>query len=465
MDRGTKQRLAWSFFSSIVSRLSQTLIQFIQVPVLLHFWSVPLYGEWLVLSSIPTYLSFSSSGFGNVAGNDMTMLVAGGDRESALRVFQSCWWLIALICATFTVLVSASLYFLPAAHIFKITHISDVDTKWIIFYFAISMLFAQLEQLLQSVYRSIGRYAYGSFVKSAMVLAAFACMLVAVVLGHGARTTAMVYCAANLAGTIFLACMVKHEVPWIEFGWRYARFSEIRRLARPAIAYMGFPIGGALNLQGTLLAVSYALGPVSVVIFSTARTISRGALQMVQMVNSTFEPEFTLSYGAKNIALTRALHRRACQMALIIAVVIVCGVMTVGPYILHAWTDGHVPPSRGLLSILLAVVVVYAMWITSATLLTATNQHQRLAAAYLAATSLTCVGCFFFARWAGLYGAAAALLLSELIMTVYTLPNTLRIAHDTFPAFVASMLHYPPSLTLEALLVRLKRSKPSLDVE
>ena len=465
MDSHTKKRLVWSLFSNVVSRLAQTAIMFIQVPVFLHFWSVPLYGEWLVLNSIPTYLATSNSGFGTVAGNEMTMMVAGGDRDSALRVFQSCWWLIVAICSAFTVLLSAALYFLPVNRMLKIGNIREIDTKWIVFYLCVSILLAQLEQLLQSAYRSIGRYPYGSLVKSAMALAAFSCTLLSVALGHGARTTAIVYAAGNIGGTIFLSFLVKHDIPWIEFGWRHARFSEIRRLTRPAIAFMGFPVGNALNLQGTLLAVSYALGPVSVVIFSTARTISRGALMMVQMVNSTFEPELTLSYGAKKIDLTRTLHRRACQFAVIIALAIVAGVMTVGPYILHSWTGGRIPPSRGLLSILLLVVVVNALWSTSSTLMTSTNQHQKMAVVYLIATSLTCAACFYFARWEGLYGAAAALLISELAMNLYVLPASLRIAHDTFPAFMVGMLHYPHSLKPGELWAQIRRSKPGLEAE
>ena len=99
--------------------------------------------------------------------------------------------------------------------------------------------------------------------------------------------------------------LVKRDVPWIEFGFQHSSWAEIRRITRPALAFMGFPIGNALNLQGTLMAVGWALGPTEVVIFGTARTVSRVALQMVQMVNSTFEPELSLSFGAGNIALVR----------------------------------------------------------------------------------------------------------------------------------------------------------------
>jgi len=457
MDSHTQRRLVWSFLSATVARLAQTAIQFIQVPVFLHFWSVPMYGEWLILNSIPTYLWFSNAGFGNVAGNDMTMLVAGGDRDAAMRVFQSCWWLIIFVCGAFTGALSVALALLPVAKLLRIHSISEHDTKWILFWLAVSILLAALEQLLQSAYRSIGRYPYGTFVKSMMAIVAFACTIVPVVRGKGPLVTAEVYAAATIGSTVFLAALVKHDVPWIEFGWRYARFAEIRRLFRPAVAFMAFPVGQSLNLSGPQFALQYALGPFAVVVFTTARQVSRGALQMVQMVNSTFEPEMTLAYGAKNIALTRTLHRRACQLALLVALTIVAGVITVGPYFLHAWTGGHVPPSRGLLTVLLVGVVIYALWSTSSTLMTATNQHQRLAVVYLLGTGTTCLACFAAARVAGLYGAAAALLLAEVAMNFYVLPASLRIAHDTLPEFLAGMRHYPESLKPAAVLARIRR--------
>jgi len=169
----------------------------------------------------------------------------------------------------------------------------------------------------------------------------------------------------------------------------------------PAILNTFLLVGWVLVITvglGTLLAVGYALGPTQVVIFGTARTVSRVALQMVAMVNNTFEPELSIAYGARNFELTRTLLRRACQLALVVAFVIVVAMMTVGPWFLTHWTGGHVPPNRRLLSILLVVVVFYALWSTSSTLMTSTNQHQKMAAIYLAATSLTCVACFYFWR-------------------------------------------------------------------
>ena len=142
-----------------------------------------------------------------------------------------------------------------------------------------------------------------------------------------------------------------------------------------------------------------------------------------------------------------------------VALVVVAGLIAVGPWFLTRWTQGHVPPSQGLLSILLLVVVFFALWSTSSILMTATNQHQKLAVIYVIATAFTCAICFLLAHWKGLYGAAAALLISELAMNAYVLPASLRIAQDTFPAFMAGMLHYPHSLKPATLLGSLRRAR------
>ncbi|HTV07914.1 MAG TPA: lipopolysaccharide biosynthesis protein [Candidatus Aquilonibacter sp.] len=395
----------------------------------------------------------------------MTMLMARGEQEAALSVFQSCWWLISIVLGVTGAAMCVALYLLPVADLLHLSSIDNSDARWILFWLGLAVLLGQLEQLLQSAYRCIARYSYGNMLKTGLSLVAFAVQLVPVFMGYGPRTAAKVLALANIAVTLILCIVVRRDIPWITYGWNRASFKEIKRLARPAIAFMGFPLGTALNLQGTLVVVGYALGPVDVAIFGTARTVSRVALQIVQMVNNTVWPELSIAFGAGNIQLVRVLHRRACQLALFISMSVVVVVALFGPTFLHHWTRGKVPPSTGLVTILLVVVVFYSLWSTSSTLVSAINQHERLALLYTIATAITVAVTYIGARRYGLYGAAASLLLSELIMDFYVLPSALRIAHDTWGEFLRSMLNYPPSLRPSAILARLRRTRPELAVK
>ena len=459
MDNAQRRRMALGFLSNWVSRLAGTLIQLVQVPVFLTHWSAPVYGEWIAINAIPSYLSFSNIGFGSVATNEMTMLMGREDREGALRVFQSCWWLIALICATTILLLAGAVLVVPTRW-FGFSMISATDTRWILFALGAAVLFAQLEQLMGAAYACVGRYAYGTFLKSMLTLAAFAAMIVSVLLGHGPRTAAVVFGVSNAMGTVAFWMMVRRDIPWLEFGWNHAQWSEIRRMTPPAFAFMGFPIGNALNLQGTILAVEHALGPTDVVIFATARTVSRVALQMVQLVNQTFWPELSKAFGAGNLALVRTLHRRSVQMAMVVGVGLTLTTLTLGPWFLVHWTAHKVPPSPRLLLMLMISVLFYAGWSTSSTLLAAINRHQTLAAYYLAATAITVAVTYVAAKELGLVAAATSLILSELIMNFYVVPASLRISEDTASGFFAAMFTYPRSLHPLALWKRLRPTKP-----
>ncbi len=465
MDDRTKRRLFVGFATTLISKAASTVIQLIQVPVLMHFWGRGMFGVWGILTATPTYLSFSNVGFGSVAGNEMTMLMAHGAQDEALGVFQSCWWLISLVIGATMAVFGALLYFLPVAHLLNLELLSETDVKWVLFWLGLSVLFGQLEQLLQASYRCITRYSYGNFAKSCLSLLAFGAMLVPIIEGYGPRTTAKVFALANIAGTLILCAMVKHDIPWISYGWSHASFAEIKRLTRPSLAFMGFPLGNTLNIQGSQLAVNYALGNDAVAIWITARTVSRLALQVVEMVKNTVWPELSIAFGAGNMEVVRSLHRRAVQIALFVSLSVVVIVAVFGPTFLHKWTLGKVPSSPGLVGLLLVVVVFYSMWSTSSTLVAAINLHERLAMMYSFATGITVVVTYFAARRYGLWGAAASLLLSEMIMDVYVLPSSLKIAHDTWGGFLGAMVHYPQSLRPKALMARLRRRTAEVEVE
>ena len=50
-------------------------------------------------------------------------------------------------------------------------------------------------------------------------------------------------------------------------------------------------------------------------------------------------------------------------------------------------------------------------------------------------------------------------MLTEIIMNLWVLPNTLRLAHDTLPEFLRSMWSVPPFFHPRALLRRLGRTR------
>lgn len=447
-----RKRLVYGLLSNSFSKAATTLSQLIGVPIFLHFWGVKLYGEWLLLNALPTYLNLSDMGFGSAAGNEMTILEAQGKRAEVIETFQSVWVLVTATTGIVGLLSFLIIPLIPLHRWLRLTQLSPVATTWIALLLIAAVVLGMQEQLFQSAFRCVGMYAYGTFVKAVIQFACFAAVAIAVALHANAVQAAVVYAVVNGCGTVSIWLLLRRSIPWIHLGWKHARWPVIRSLASPAVSFLGFPIGNAVSIQGILFVVNAILGETGVVLFSVTRTASRTALQMLQMVNNAVWPELSAAYGAGDLPLTRRLHRRACQAAFFVSWMVVLFTLAAGPWLIRLWTHNKVSPTRGLLGLLLLAIVLNSFWMTSSTLLAAINRHQKLAVLYLIGTSASLVLAIYLTRIWGVNGAAFSLLLSELVMMYYVFPTTLALVEDTPAEFARAMFHPIKGFSLQQIV-------------
>ena len=440
--RSLKRRLIAGFGANTFSRLSTTLTQIFSVPVFLTHWGTHLYGEWILLNAIPSYFGLSDVGFGSVAGNDMTMLAAAQNFDEALVVFQSVWVLTTVISCLVGVLLIGSIWFLPLDRWLHVYALSTHDVRLIVLLLGLAVLLGMQENLFQQAFRCVGKYPLGTMAKSLVVLAAFLGTMIGVLLGLSPVPVTIIYAAVNAVGVLALWVLLKREVPWIRFGIEHARWKTIRRLTSPALSFMGFPLVNALNLQGILVVIGHVMGPIAVVTFNTARTISRSAAQGMNLINNSVWPEMSAAFGLGDMELARKLHRRACQISLLLCLAITFGILLFGNWIWKVWTVGKVPTDPVLLYIFLAQMLVSAFWYTSSVVPMAINRHQRMAVAMLAATTVALLAAWglMHLQGLGLRGAAIGLTLGDFLTALYVLRESLRLLDDNLSGFAGSML-------------------------
>jgi O-antigen/teichoic acid export membrane protein len=439
--RSLQGRLIAGFGANTFSRLSTTVAQIFSVPVFLSHWGVHLYGEWILLNTIPNYLGLSDVGFGSVAGNEMTMLAAAQNYEQALVVFQSVWVLTTVITGVLAFIMLGLVWFIPLAGWLHIHSLSGTDARLIVLLLGLAVLLGMQETLFQAAFRCVGKYPLGTMAKSVVVLAAFLSTMLGVALHLSPVPVAELYAGVNMVGVFALWILLRREVPWIRFGVRHAQWAVIRRLSGPALSFMSFPLVNALNLQGILVVIGYVMSPIAVVTFNTARTISRSAAQGMNLINNAIWPEMSAAFGTGAMEVARMLHRRACQISLLLCLSITLGVAFLGDWVWKIWTMGKVPTDPVLLNIMLLQMVVYAFWFTSSVVPMAINQHQRMARAMLTFTCASLLLAWFLMHvpGLGLRGAAIALVVGDAFTAVYVLRESLRLLGDNLGDFVRSM--------------------------
>jgi len=442
-----RRRLVRGFGASAMGPVVTALVQLVSVPVFLRFWGAHLYGEWMVLSAIPIYLSLSDMGFGSVAGNDMTMRVARGDRAGALESFQSTWVLITLASMAVGFAVCAGVWWLPLNSWFHLSLLSGHEIGTVLVLLAIYALVALQGTLILAGFRCDGNYAAGTLGGNLVRMTEWTAATMAVAMEAKPVGVAATYLGVRLCGFVVLSLVMRRKSPWIRYGTEYARASAVRQLAAPAFAFMAFPAGNALSIQGMIIVVGIVLGPIAVTAFSTLRTLTRFAFQVLGAINNAVWPELSVAFGAENLEFARRLHRRACQAALWLCFAAVGFLLVGGPRIYVAWTHGRVRLDLALFHWLLVVVIANSFWLTSSSVAIACNGHQRIALAYLVGTSASIAIAYLLLPRLGLSGAAIALLAVDAVMSWYVLRSSVRILKDSSAGLFKSVLTVPFEFT------------------
>lgn len=432
---GVKSRVTRNLYATGFGQAVNVLTQLAGVPLFLHFWGVEKYGQWLVLSTIPTYLVLSEFGFSSVAASDMSMSVARGSRADAIKTFQSTI-VVMLAASAISGLIVAGVYLLlTRSDILPVPATSGNEVAVVIAVFWGYVVIAQMTAVADAGYRCDGNFALGTFLYNVARLSEFAASAVCLFAGGGFVAVALSALAIKSVGACAMAVVLRRRSPWLSFGLRRVSRREIKRLVRPAAAYMAFPLGNAMSIQGFVLVVGWLVGGPGVVLFSTYRTMTRFPLQLMYMISNSVWPELSRSFGAGDILRARKLHRMAVTSSVWIALIAMPTLFLLAGPILQLWTDGRIPFDESLFAILAAVVLADSVWFPSSVVAVSINKHKLIAAAFLLSTVGAVALSVPLGRLGGLDGVASALFVIDIVMSFVVLPKSMELTDDSLHDF------------------------------
>ena len=427
-----QERLLKGFGAQGFSQMVQVFIRVAEVPLLLSFWGTQLYGEWLMLSAIPSYLSIGDIGFTCAACREMTMRSGAGNRKGTVVVFQSTWVLLIVVSITTGLLAFSFVLLAPIADWLGFSIMTSFDVKIALYILVVYVLVGFQGGLINGGFWVMGRYSSSMYFIAITQALEFGGLAIAVTLGGGPLQGACGYLFGRLLGTILMwigQCWVN---PWLRHGISYVSFKELRRLTAPAFASIAFPLGHALNIQGIRLVVGLVLGPSALALFVPLRTLSRLVMQPSIIINRLIEPELALAYGAGNIPLFQRLYEKSCQFALW-GSFLACFLVTPGAFwIFQEWTGGKVTMNWPIYFVLLSAVCVNSIWYTAMLVPIATNRHGRIALSFALVYGATAIGLSYIgATSLELVGTAFSLLIVEGAMAVIVMHESLKLAQVT----------------------------------
>jgi O-antigen/teichoic acid export membrane protein len=417
LNRLKRSRIARGVSANVYTQAMQTVLQLASVPILATHWGLQVYGAWLVIFTVPNYLSFADFGFAAAAANDMTVSIARGDRAAAIETFHAIRAAMAGICLILLLISVAVAYGIPDRTLAFVSGVSHDQARRAILMLACYGVLSVQNSASLAAFRSIGKYATGTYLQATIHFVENIGALVVVSLGGNIEAAAATYLLVGIGGIAVRMVWLRAQAQWLVFfSWRVS-FGQIRRLLHPAIAVLALPLAQALFLQGTVAVVGIAAGAAAVPAFTAVRTLSRIGLQLTMIVNSAVLPEFTMAAASVDHARRARLAFMSIASSAVILLPMFLIVVVGGPLVLKLWTHGAIHAPYALIVVMALTMVVGGTWLPIANLIFALNRHSQYSYYYLTAAAGSVLASYPMVRWLGSPGAAVSLLALDCIMS------------------------------------------------
>jgi O-antigen/teichoic acid export membrane protein len=434
-----------NFSANVFGQIVHAATIFLLVPIYLTAWGVEVYGTWLVLLAVPAmFASTADAGLLPVAGNEMTNRFAQGKREDVVRLFQSSW----IFVTGLSLLVMGAAGGVAAAtgvnRLLGLSGTPENETLRVLACLLAVGLVNFQNGMAGATLRAIGRMAEGILVTNLAVLAESIAIAGALLLGAPMIAIALLMLAGRVCALAANIGLLHRFAPYLRYGIRWARGEEVWDLLVPSVAFLAFPIGYAATLQGIVLVLGHVLGPVSVALFSTTRTVSNLLVQAISVFSWASWPEISRQRGAERYDIIGAYLTHGTQVAFLLAFAFAVVVIAGAPVIFAVWTAGHIQPGRLLVTALVVAAIATTHRAFPDTIIKATNSHVRYSAWFLLVSLATLAACHPAAIAFDVIGATLVLVTGNVTLLLVSMTFALWIIGDGVRPLLRVVTSRPP---------------------
>lgn len=375
-NQSVLRRLIYGVGANIYSQFVTLFIQVASIPVCLSVWGGEIFGVWVALFAIPSFLTTANLGIAHAAGTEMTIINNSSSntfKETSIVYHTACATtlfmsiVVGLLCVITAVFWQGNVPFkeLVEPPILKGTIVT------LILYTLVS-LFSSLQE---AVFKSCERYAEGIFLLHTSRFIEYIILILMLLL----YDVDILYASITLLsvrslGFLIICFYMQYTHTYLIFGVSKANIVTFKKLLPASTGFIAMPIGFSLLIQGMTIMMA-SISPILAAQFNVTRTITSVGRQIASVVGNSSWPELSKAYGQGNKALVTRLFLVSLKLSLFLSVgyFIVVGIF--GEYIFHYLTNNTLLFNYSLLSVLALSAILGNIWTQGYVLLASQNQH------------------------------------------------------------------------------------------
>ena len=419
---GVRNNFSASIYSTAVISLGQIAL----VPLFIHSWGTSLYGQWLVLFTLPMYLTLSDFGLVDVLGNELIIAVEKKEFSRARNMLGAVWRFQGLFALGILLLACVVPLLLPVRHWLKVDSVRVDEFIAIFLCLGFYCLLTIQAGVIATIYRAARAMPKCLLSMGHFRLVEVGAVSVALLSGGSMLGVAAVMAGARLVWIGSLYSGARHLVPELQLSWTAGEWKDFCAMLPAGARYFVFPVGGALINQGVTLVINFVGGPAAVVLISVCRQVARLFIQLSSIVFTSVHPELTTAFARNDFPRMRRLQAGALMAIALAGLVFSLGTAIGGPWVVQHWT-GSVEVSAVLIGFFALESATAAFANVARLLPWAVSRLGALPVGFVATNAVALLACLLFYQSLGPVVVPLSFMVANLVFAGAALKLSLAI--------------------------------------
>ncbi|MDO8879106.1 MAG: hypothetical protein Q8M24_11275 [Pseudolabrys sp.] len=410
------------------ARIAYAINTVVLVPILIGAWGLSGYGEWIALTALATYFSYSNFGMVTTSANEIVMAIGAGDQPRAQQAYQMSinvsFYIVLPIIIGFIFIFSL----VPVSSVLNVTEVGQFGAISILAICGAQLWVSTLRGILVAVLYSNGSYGLAYFVSgTSKFIELIAIALIVLIWAEKQVVVAGVITGVGILDAIVIYFMARRAASWARVDFTFFDFGWIKKQIKPAI---GFALSNlsmqGIVVQGPRVLLSITIGPHAAAIYSVYGTAMRLIDQLLLMVALPLEIEIARCVGRNEKEKVYSLVIMGMQVGWAVFAVVAFGFLSTGGVVFRIWTHGHITFDLSFMALFLVMAGCNQIGRINAHALIATNRMYGPSIVALVGCS---VGLFFggvASNYYGLVGMAIGIICAELFYSLVMVNVSMR---------------------------------------
>ena len=411
------KNLSGNFYGIFVNIFNQILL----IPYYIKFWGVDMYSDWIALTAISNFFTMSDIGLNTVTNNQYSIAFNNGKFYECKALLANNALLIIVVFVGTIILVLPCCLSGLAQSVLSL-RVIPYNKGFLVVSALVFKIFLSMQiGVCSSIYRAVSKAYIPFYLKNTSSLIESIIILVCVILKCDVVLIAALFCIPNIILLIYM--LIDTKINYNEvINFRYIDLKVFKEILKPSIAFMSFPLGYAVIMQGFTLIVNKYFGASDVVLYNTTRTMCNFIKVIPNAIKNAVWPEFTIAFAKSDFDKMILLHKKTLIVTSVIITCIAFVFCSFGDYIYKIWLGDSVNFSLILMVTYMISIIFNTLWETSGMTLMATNQHSKMGTTFLVLSVFSFLGALGCSKvGCSLFVIVIMVLFVDVIMSLYVL--------------------------------------------